>query len=65
LLEYLEFVTALWYILWPFGTFYGHLVILWQLGIFFPRFGLLCQEKSGNPDQRVCAYVCPLHTLAT
>jgi hypothetical protein len=33
---------AIWYILWPFGIFYGHLVyfmaiwyILWPFGIFF------------------------------
>jgi hypothetical protein len=28
--------------LWPFGT----LVVIWYI---FPRFGKLCQEKSGNP----------------
>jgi hypothetical protein len=33
---YLEYITAIWYILQPFGIFYGHLV-------FFPRFGTLCQ----------------------
>jgi hypothetical protein len=36
---------AKWYILWilwPFGTFCGHLV-------HFPRFGILYREKSGNP----------------
>jgi hypothetical protein len=39
------------------GIFYGHLVyfkdisyILWLFGIFFPRFGMLYQYKSGNPD---------------
>jgi hypothetical protein len=33
---------VIWYILWPFGIFYGHLVyfmviwyILWSLGIFY------------------------------
>jgi hypothetical protein len=31
-------------ILWPFGIFCGNLV-----GIFFPVFGILDQEKSGNP----------------
>jgi hypothetical protein len=31
---------AKWYILWPFGIFRGHLVY----------FGILYQEKSGNPD---------------
>jgi hypothetical protein len=39
----------------PFGLFYGHWKYfmalwynLWQFGIF-PRFGILNQEKSGNP----------------
>jgi hypothetical protein len=52
-------------ILWPFGIFYGHLVyfmaiwsILWSFGLFYghldylvylSRFGMLNQEKSGNP----------------
>jgi hypothetical protein len=48
------------------GKFYGHVIyftairhILWSFGIFcgnlvsFPRFGILLQEKSGNPDQRM------------
>jgi hypothetical protein len=37
-------------ILRPFGTFCGrllHFVVIWYI---FPRFGLLYQEKSGNPD---------------
>jgi hypothetical protein len=47
------------------GIFYGHLVhftvfcyILWTFGIvrgnlvYFSRFGILYQEKSGNPDFR-------------
>jgi hypothetical protein len=35
--------------------FYGNLDIVWQIGIFggnlmyVPRFGVLYQEKSGNP----------------
>jgi hypothetical protein len=37
-------------ILKPFGIFYGHyvcnVVVFWYI---FPRFGVLCQEKSGNP----------------
>jgi hypothetical protein len=46
------------------GIFYGHLVhftdfcyILWTFGmvsgnlVYFSRFGILYQEKSGNPDQ--------------
>jgi hypothetical protein len=31
----LEFLTAIWYILWPIGTFCGHLVYI------FSRFGML------------------------
>jgi hypothetical protein len=32
---------AIWYILMPFGIFYGYLV-------YFSPFGMLSQEKSGN-----------------
>jgi hypothetical protein len=46
---------AIWYILWSFGKFYGHLVyfmiiwyILWPFGIFYPRFVILNQENSGS-----------------
>jgi hypothetical protein len=47
------------------GIFYGHLVhfffcyILWTFGIvrgnlvYFSRFGILYQEKSGNPARRL------------
>jgi hypothetical protein len=44
-----------WYILWPFGIYYGYLVHFWPFSklvaiwCIFPRFGILCQEKSGNP----------------
>jgi hypothetical protein len=34
--------TAILYILWPFGN----LVANWHIS---PRFGILRQEKSGNP----------------
>jgi hypothetical protein len=47
---------AIMTILGPNGTFYGQMVhfvviwyILWSFGIFFPRFGMLNREKSGNP----------------
>jgi hypothetical protein len=30
--------------LWPFGTFNGYLV-------YFPRFGMLYHEQSGNPAE--------------
>jgi hypothetical protein len=52
---HLEYIMAIWYILWSFGVFYGHLVyfmvicILWKFWYIFPRFGKMCPEKSGNP----------------
>jgi hypothetical protein len=39
---HLESFTVIWYILWLFGN----VVVIWYI---FPRFGILCQEKSGNP----------------
>jgi hypothetical protein len=38
----LENITAFWYIL------FGNLAANWYI---FPRFGILCQEKSGNPER--------------
>jgi hypothetical protein len=38
---------AIWNILWAFGTFCE----IWDI---FPHFGILCQEKSGNPGQKCC-----------
>jgi hypothetical protein len=39
---HLEYFTVIWYILWPFSN----VVVIWYI---FPRFGILCEEKSGNP----------------
>jgi hypothetical protein len=39
-----EYFTAIWYILWPLGN----VVVIWYV---FPRFGILCEEKSGNAAQ--------------
>jgi hypothetical protein len=36
---HLVYFVAIWYISWLFG-------------ILFPRFGMLYQEKSGNPDMQ-------------
>jgi hypothetical protein len=45
-----------WYILWPFRTFYRYLgyfmtirCILCSFGTLFSSFGIMHQEKSGNP----------------
>jgi hypothetical protein len=46
MLLYLVVISS---ILQPFDIFYGHfgkVVVIWYI---FPRFGILCQEKSGNP----------------
>jgi hypothetical protein len=44
---------VIWNILWSFGIYIyiyiyglGYVVVIWYI---FPRFGILCQEKSGNP----------------
>jgi hypothetical protein len=39
---HLKYFTDIWDNLWPFGTFCLHLVI-------FSGFGIMYQEKSGNP----------------
>jgi hypothetical protein len=38
---HLEYFMVIWYILWPVGN----AVVIWYI---FPRFGILCREKSGN-----------------
>jgi hypothetical protein len=40
---HLEILRSFGFILWPFGN----VAEIWYI---FPRFGILCQEKSGNPD---------------
>jgi hypothetical protein len=39
--SHLEYFTVIWYILWSCGN----VVVVWYI---FYRFGILCQEKSGN-----------------
>jgi hypothetical protein len=36
---------VMWYIEWPFGKFVA-------IRYISPRFGILCQEKSGNPARK-------------
>jgi hypothetical protein len=60
----LVYFMVIWNILWQFGIFYGHLEhfnaiwnILWPFGnvvviwYIFPRFGVLSDDKSGNPGR--------------
>jgi hypothetical protein len=42
---HLEYFTVIWYILWTFGN-----VVV--ISYIFPLFGIMCQEKSGNPGAR-------------
>jgi hypothetical protein len=39
-----------WTILGPLEIFYGHFVYFVVIWYIFPRFGILNQEQSGNPD---------------
>jgi hypothetical protein len=51
----MEYFMSIWSILCPFGILYGHLYILRPFEIFYGYlvylscFGMLYQEKSGNP----------------
>jgi hypothetical protein len=45
----LVYFTAIRYILWTFGIFCGNLS--GSMYVYLSRFGLLSQEKSGNPGQ--------------
>jgi hypothetical protein len=47
-------LTTIWYILWPCGIFCGHCVYFMVIWNNFPRFGMLYQEKSGNPGFKLC-----------
>jgi hypothetical protein len=47
----LLYILVIWNILRSLGIFCGHFgnfVVIWYI---FPRAGILCQEKSGNPGQ--------------
>jgi hypothetical protein len=51
----MEYITAIWYILWLFGK----LVVIWYIS---RRFGIPNKEKSGNPEkkQKILATICTL-----
>jgi hypothetical protein len=42
---HLDYFAIIGYIVGEFGNFV-------VLGYIFPRFGVLCSEKSGNPDKQ-------------
>jgi hypothetical protein len=45
----LLYFMTIWPILRPLEIVYGHLIYFVALWYIFPRFGILAQEKSGNP----------------
>jgi hypothetical protein len=49
----LVYFMTIWFILLLLEIFYGHLVYLVVIWYIFHRFGILYQEKSGNPDGHV------------
>jgi hypothetical protein len=53
-----------WYLLWPFGMLYvWPIVLFWQFGNFGGHllhclyFGILYQEKSGNPSENLIHWI--------
>jgi hypothetical protein len=50
MLIYLKYFMDIWDTLWPFGTFCVHLV-------HFSGFGIMYQEKSGNPGTCIHTYI--------
>jgi hypothetical protein len=48
--KFFAYFKTIWFILRPLKIVYGHLVYLVVIWYIFPRFGILYQEKSGNPD---------------
>jgi hypothetical protein len=48
----LIYFMAIWSILQPFGIFYDHLVQFVFIWYIFPGFGIMSQEKSGNPAMK-------------
>jgi hypothetical protein len=58
LLKILVYFMTIWSILRMLDIFYGHLVYFVVIWYIFPRFGILDQEKSGNPGEASlrCSY---------
>jgi hypothetical protein len=51
---------TIWSILQPLEIFYAHLVYFEVIWYIFPRFGILDQEKSGNPGADASRQRCSL-----
>jgi hypothetical protein len=48
----LVYFMPIWNILGPLEIFYDNLVYFVVIWYIFPRFGILDQEKSGNPGKK-------------
>jgi hypothetical protein len=49
------YFMAIWNIIWRFGIFYDHLVqfvCIHSAWYIFSDFGIMYQEKSGDPEQQ-------------
>jgi hypothetical protein len=57
------FFMAIWNILWIFGIFYNHLVHFVFICYILSGFGIMYQEKSGNPGQ-CYQYVHEIHLIS-
>jgi hypothetical protein len=51
--EMFKYFIATWKILWRFWVFYDHLVHFLLIWFIFSGFGIMYQEKSGNPGNDV------------
>jgi hypothetical protein len=56
LLKILLYFMTIWSILRPLEIFNGHSVYFVVIWYMFPRFGILDQEKSGNPGPKSQSY---------
>jgi hypothetical protein len=43
------YILVMWYFLWTFGIFCGNFVYFVLIRHIFAHFGMLYQERSGNP----------------
>jgi hypothetical protein len=58
---HLAYFVVIWYILWSFVIFCSHLLYFVNIWYNVSRFGMLYQEKSGNPgDTRMLGSSCLL-----
>jgi hypothetical protein len=49
---HLVYFIAFWSTLSPCSIFCDHLVNFTAIWYICPRFGMMCQETSGNPDKK-------------